>query len=56
MQKIKTCPYCNGLGTITITACDICGSEDNVCKDNNDKYLCQECWGKSLTAEEINDL
>ena len=56
MPKItKQCPECKGAGIVPVDSCDKCGKEGFVGEYEND-LICQDCWGKSLTPEEIRNL
>ena len=59
MKKEQVCEYCHGKGKIEIKVCDDCGSEYGVGKYNDngkEKEICQNCWAKTLTDEEIANL
>jgi hypothetical protein len=51
MKRKINCDQCHGEGFIIVDACDTCGSYP--AGKYEEKYLCQECWGKTLTDEEI---
>jgi RecJ-like exonuclease len=50
------CDKCGGKGTIDVRACDECGGTEWTGFSTDGECLCQACWGKRLTREEINDL
>ena len=55
MLTTINCEKCEGTGTECILACDECGSIDFVGK-YTDKDLCQKCFYKTLTDEDIKNL
>jgi len=56
MKTARTCPKCNGTGQEIYRICDICNGKDNVAFIDSGEDLCQDCWAKTLTDEEIKDL
>jgi len=56
MKTANTCPKCNGTGEEIYHICDICKSRDTVAVIDDGAELCQECWAKTLTDEEIQNL
>jgi RNA polymerase subunit RPABC4/transcription elongation factor Spt4 len=55
MKKYKSCKHCKGMGRILRAVCDECGSDEHVGVYEG-KDICHNCWAKSLTDEEINNI
>ena len=54
MRKRIKCEDCDGTGKIEVVACDRCG--EYPAGKVEDEDLCQNCWAKTLSDEEINNL
>lgn len=55
MNKEVACKKCNGTGKETVQTCDGCGKETR-CGEYEGQWICVDCWAKSLSPEEINNL
>lgn len=55
MKKEITCRHCDGSGKEEISVCDIC-KEESPTGVYRGKEICQPCWAKQLTDEEIENL
>jgi RecJ-like exonuclease len=57
MKKIIQCRNCDGTGKEEVSICDICKQEDPAGQMVKSKeYICQSCYFKTLSDEEIAEL
>jgi len=54
MKKEIICDKCNGAGEIEVIVCDECG--EYPAGKYEDKDLCHNCWAKTLSKKDINNL